>query len=145
VTTKLKALQEFQEVCSLPSNESEPSLTSKEGVLLILPYWPRLYTRLANDTDRRVREATQKAHLVVVSRVGRDLAPFLKALVPSWHVLCSDPHIPASIHAKSAFSQAFNGDSTKSRDAILFCQSEILAYIAQNLLQHTASTLSDPK
>ena len=59
-----KALQEFQEVCSLPSNESEPSLTSKEGVLLILPYWPRLYTRLANDTDRRVREATQKAHLV---------------------------------------------------------------------------------
>ena len=82
---------------------------------------------------------------LVVSRVGRDLAPFLKALVPSWHVLCSDPHIPASIHAKSAFSQAFNGDSTKSRDAILFCQSEILAYIAQNLLQHTASTLSDPK
>ena len=59
-----KALQEFQEVCSLPSNESEPCLTSKEGVLLILPYWPRLYTRLANDTDRRVREATQKAHLV---------------------------------------------------------------------------------
>ena len=59
-----KALQEFQEVCSLPINESEPCLTSKEGVLLILPYWPRLYTRLANDTDRRVREATQKAHLV---------------------------------------------------------------------------------
>jgi hypothetical protein len=82
---------------------------------------------------------------LVVSRVGRDLAPFLKALVPSWHVLCSDPHIPASIHAKSAFLQAFNGDSAKSRDAILFCQLEILAYIAQNLLQHTASTLSDPK
>ena len=31
---------------------------------LILPYWPRLYSRLANEQDRRVREATQKAHLV---------------------------------------------------------------------------------
>ena len=71
-----KALQEFQEVCSLPSNESEPSLTSKEGVLLILPYWPRLYTRLANDTDRRVREATQKAHLV-----GKEIKHLHKCMV----------------------------------------------------------------
>ena len=71
-----KALQEFQEVCSLPSNESEPSLTSKEGVLLILPYWPRLYTRLANDTDRRVREATQKAHLV-----GKEIKQLHKCMV----------------------------------------------------------------
>ena len=81
----------------------------------------------------------------VVSRVGRDLAPFLKALVPSWHVSCSDPHIPASTMAKAAFLQAFNGDASKSRDAILFCQLEILTFIGQNLLQHTASTLSDPK
>ena len=48
----------------MPTNESDPCLTSKDGVLLILPYWPRLYTRLSNDTDRRVREATQKAHFV---------------------------------------------------------------------------------
>ena len=33
-------------------------------MLLVLPYWPRLYARLANDQDRRVREATQKAHLI---------------------------------------------------------------------------------
>ena len=80
-----------------------------------------------------------------MSRVGRDLAPFLKALVPSWHISCSDPHVPASAIAKSAFLQAFNGDAAKSRDAILFCQLEILTFICQNLIQHTASTLSDPK
>ena len=33
-------------------------------MLLILPYWPRLYSRLCNDQDRRVREMTQKAHFV---------------------------------------------------------------------------------
>ena len=39
-------------------------MTSDAGMLLILPYWPRLYSRLCNDQDRRVREMTQKAHFV---------------------------------------------------------------------------------
>mgnify|MGYP007022690594 CR=1 FL=1 len=38
--------------------------TSEAGILLIMPYWPRLYTRLSNDQDRRVREMAQKAHWV---------------------------------------------------------------------------------
>lgn len=84
-------------------------------------------------------------YFLVVSRVGRDLAPYLKSLVPSWHLSCSDPHLPASSLALKAFLKAFNGDETKLRDAILFCQAEIVSAITENLLQHTPSTLSDPK
>ena len=33
------------------------------SVKALLPFWPRLYSKLASDSDRRVREAAQKAHL----------------------------------------------------------------------------------
>jgi hypothetical protein len=53
-----------------------------------------LYQRLSCDVDRRVREAAQKAHLVVIGVVGRDLAPHLKALAPAWYISKADPHLP---------------------------------------------------
>ena len=80
-----------------------------------------------------------------MSRVGRELAPYLKALVPTWHLSCSDPHIPAAIMAKKAFLQAFNGDEAKHVDAVLFCQMEVLSLISDNLLHQTPTTLSDAK
>ena len=55
-----QALQEFCDLCS----KEDDLKTSEAGMLLIMPYWPRLYSRLANDQDRRVREMAQKAHLV---------------------------------------------------------------------------------
>ena len=55
-------MQEFCENCE--DGGGENPITSRDGMLLILPYWPRLYNRLASDTDRRVREATQKAHSI---------------------------------------------------------------------------------
>ena len=82
--------------------------------------------------------------LLVVERVGRQLAPYLKSLAPSWHLSCSDPHLPASALASKALTSAFP-DAIKKREAIIFCQQEILSSITENLLQHTPSTLSDAK
>ena len=59
-----QALQEFHDLCESGGINQDESKTSEAGMHLILPYWPRLYSRLANEQDRRVREATQKAHLV---------------------------------------------------------------------------------
>ena len=81
----------------------------------------------------------------MVSRVGRDLAPYLKALAPSWYLSCSDPHAPAASMAKSAFQKAFHDESAKLREAIMFCKEEILALLLQNLIHHTPNSLSDPK
>ncbi len=55
-----------------------------------------MYQRLAIDVDRRVREAGQKAHLVMIGIVGRDLAPHLKALAPAWYLSRADPHPPVN-------------------------------------------------
>lgn len=41
------------------------------------------------------------------------------------------------------FKAAFPG--SKSNDAILFCQEEILTYINENLVSHSANTISNPK
>ena len=79
-----------------------------------------------------------------MERLGRQIAPYLKLLTPSWHLSCSDPHLPASALASKAFTIAFP-DEAKRREALIFCQQEILSMITENLLQHTASTLSDAK
>lgn len=34
-----------------------------ESIKATLPFWPRLYSKLSNDNDRRVREYAHKAHL----------------------------------------------------------------------------------
>ena len=60
----LPLFQALQEFCDLCNKEDDDVKTSEAGMLLILPYWPRLYSRLSNDQDRRVREMTQKAHWV---------------------------------------------------------------------------------
>ena len=53
VTTKLKALQEFLD---LSATATEPDM------LAVLPFWPSVYSKLATDTDRRVRE---QAHIAL--------------------------------------------------------------------------------
>ena len=83
--------------------------------------------------------------LPVISRVGREVAPYLKSMASTWHISCCDPHIPASTLALKAFSTAFNGDEIKHREAIFFAQNEVLTNISDNLLVLTPSTLSDPK
>ena len=37
--------------------------TDLEKIKSVLPFWPRLYCKLSNDNDRRVREYAHKAHL----------------------------------------------------------------------------------
>ena len=52
-----QALQEFQsQLESL--DPSDPN-----SVKPLLPFWPRIYAKIAADHDRRVREAAQKANL----------------------------------------------------------------------------------
>ena len=67
-----QAVQEFVELC--------PALSESEARAL-LPFWPRIYSRVALDQDRRVREAAQKAHLEGEFRKKRAIA-----ITPS----CSD-------------------------------------------------------
>lgn len=71
-TTKLKALQEFSELCQ-KADAAE--------VKAILPFWPRLYSQLCGDTEHRVREAAHNSHKAVIAKVKKHLAPYLKEII----------------------------------------------------------------
>lgn len=135
VVTKLKAIQEFQGLCT----EKE-----EEDIVSLLPHWPRLYNRLSMDHDKRVREATQQMFIKVVSRVKRNLAPHLKAIMGCWLMSQNDPYAPAGSGAKVAFRKAFTLQE-KQGNAVAFCKGEVLQLYKDNLFKETAETLSDPK
>ncbi|KAK3915910.1 E3 ubiquitin-protein ligase listerin [Frankliniella fusca] len=128
------ALQEFSQLC----NSSEP-----DQVLAILPFWPRLYSLLALDVEHRVREASHVAHRSVVSKVKRNIAPYLKQLAGPWFVAQCDTYAPAASAATLAFNETF--PPKKMSEAIAFCQEEILNYIYENLIVHTPQTLCNVK
>ena len=45
--------------------------TPTESAKALLPFWPRIYNKVANDNDRRVREFAHRAHLQ--GMVGDDI------------------------------------------------------------------------
>ncbi|CAB4056024.1 LTN1 [Lepeophtheirus salmonis] len=99
--TRLKAVGEFNELMEE---------TGTVHVTKIIPYWPRMYSKIANDHDRRIRTAAQQAHLNVVKHAGREIAPQLKSLASTWFISCSDPHAPAASLAFKSFSIFFDGN-----------------------------------
>ncbi|XP_078698353.1 E3 ubiquitin-protein ligase listerin-like isoform X4 [Branchiostoma floridae x Branchiostoma belcheri] len=134
VTTKLKAIQEFGGLCKE---------RSEEAVKGALPYWPRLYNRIAVDHDRRVREASQVAFQQLVLKVGRSLAPHLKHVMGIWLLSQCDTYVPSADAARLAFSTAF--PHNKQAEALVFCKHEVLTHLQDNLFKQTPQTMSDPK
>lgn len=61
----------------------------------------------------------------VVSRVKRNLAPHLKAIMGCWLMSQNDPYAPAGSGAKVAFRKAFTLQE-KQGNAVAFCQGEVL-------------------
>lgn len=133
-TTKLKALQEFSELCM----ESEP-----DAVKATLPYWSRIYCQLCGDADHRVREAAHLSHKSVIAKVKKYLAPYLKEIIGPWFTSQFDTHAPSASAAVAAFQEAFSPQ--KFAEAIAFCQDEILAYYFENLTVHTPESLNNAK
>uniref|UniRef100_A0A182S985 E3 ubiquitin-protein ligase listerin n=1 Tax=Anopheles maculatus TaxID=74869 RepID=A0A182S985_9DIPT len=133
-TTKKKALVEFTELMNT---------LELDVVKAVLPFWPRLFVNLSTDAEHRVREATQQAQAAIVSRAGKEIAPFLKQLAPAWISSQYDTYGPAASAALNSFNSAF--PPGKVSDVFVFCENEILEYYTKNLTVHTAITLSNPK
>lgn len=133
-TTKYKALQEFATLCQ------DAEMLTVEGML---PFWPRFYCALSIDIDHRVREAAQLAHAAVVKRAGKRIAMYLKQLAGTWFTSQYDTYPPAASAATNSFNSTF--PPWKMVNAIVHCQCEILLYISNNIIVHTAQTLSTQK
>ncbi|ELT92500.1 hypothetical protein CAPTEDRAFT_134741 [Capitella teleta] len=131
---RVQALQELTTLCQEKDSES---------VKTVLPFWPRIYSKISMDQDRRVREACQQSHEHLCMKVHRDLAPHLRSLIGAWVLAQCDPYAPASSVAKAAFNAAF--PPAKQPAAIAFCKQQIFSMMYENVLTHTPQTLSDPK
>lgn len=129
-----QALQEFAILCQ------DAELSAVEGML---PFWPRFYCALSIDIDHRVREAAQLAHAAVVKRIGKGIAMYLKQLAGAWFTSQYDAYPPAASAAVNSFNSTF--PPWKIVSAIVHCQCEILLYISNNIIVHTAQTLSTQK
>ncbi|PFX16827.1 E3 ubiquitin-protein ligase listerin, partial [Stylophora pistillata] len=133
-TPSQKAVQEFTELCK--------NLTV-EAVESALPFWPRLFNKLALDVDHKVREATQQAMEQLVLRVGRNLAPHLRYIIGPWLCTQFDTYAVVASSARKSFHAAFSEE--KQTDVIMFCRKELFEFFQDNILTQTSSTLSDPK
>lgn len=131
--TRLKAVQEFAEHCI----EKDTNIVKN-----VLPFWPRLFNKLALDFDRRIREAAHQANGKLMSKVKREIAPYLKSIMGVWLLGQCDFYAPAASVAQDIFSTTF--PTNKQADALMFCKSEIFSYFKDNLFELTAKTMSDP-
>uniref|UniRef100_H2YUW7 E3 ubiquitin-protein ligase listerin n=1 Tax=Ciona savignyi TaxID=51511 RepID=H2YUW7_CIOSA len=123
VTTKLKALAELIELSQ--NNDSDKSVS-------MLPNWPRIYNRLSEDSDRRVREGLQQTHHAIVTKVGKEIAPFLKGLFGAWWIATCDAYAPVASAAWNAFSAAFPTPAKQGK-VLVFCHQEILHAVKSNV------------
>lgn len=133
-TTRLKALQELTDLVK------EKDVELVKGAL---PFWPRLYNKLALDNDRRVREATHRAHEQLCLKVKRGLAPHAKAMVGAWLAGQCDPFAPAASAAKAAFAAAF--PSAKQAQVLSFFSQELFSYFSDMILVQTPATMPDSR
>jgi hypothetical protein len=99
-TTKVKALEDLEKwVKAQPEDEEAGSNPCMEAI----GPWIKLYIKLTTDVDRRVRLLTNNVHMLLVKRVGRKLAPYLKEVIGAWVGTFFDPSKDVARAASDAF------------------------------------------
>ncbi|KAL8237342.1 hypothetical protein R6Q59_018423 [Mikania micrantha] len=122
-TTKLKALTTLSTLLKEKS---------AKDVSLIIPQWVFEYKKLLQDYNRDVRRATHDTMAILVSTIGRDLAPHLKSLMGPWWFSQFDPVHEVSQAAKRSLQAAFPAQE-KRLDALMLCTDEVFLYLEENL------------
>ncbi|KAG5456777.1 MAG: hypothetical protein BJ554DRAFT_3382 [Olpidium bornovanus] len=130
-TTKVRALDELN---AYVDGNDDGALA---GLAVV---WPKLFNRLAGDTDRRVRQAAHAAHRNLTCRLGRRVAPMLREISGTWVSGRFDTHREVAKAATDSLAGVFPGG--KLKDALAFCQAELLKYSRENALEKTAEMLS---
>ncbi|KAM7536797.1 hypothetical protein Aperf_G00000081614 [Anoplocephala perfoliata] len=108
--TKQKALDNL--ISLLREENGEENYVKSKDVISasVLPFWPRLFNKLACDEDRRVRELSQVAMHAIAKRLGRKLSPCLKEIIVTWTFATVDFYDSISKAALVGLSDTFPGD-----------------------------------
>ncbi|KAF9586418.1 hypothetical protein BGW38_005358 [Lunasporangiospora selenospora] len=152
-TTKVRALDDLEKwIKAQPIDEptnsddatgSAPKQQTSAACQEAIGPWVKLYIKLTTDVDRRVRLMTNNVHALLVKRVGKKLAPYLKEVIAAWIGTFFDPTRDVARVAMESFKGAF--PDSKQEQVISFCLQDIIYYISEVLLEKTPETLSDPR
>ena len=76
------------------------------------------------DIDAKVRENTHLAMTALISRVKRNLAPYLKSIMGAWIMSSNDTYPTVASAAQRSFRTAFPAE--KQENAIIFCKHQTI-------------------
>jgi len=62
-----------------------------------------LFVKLGIDVDRRVRYATHSCHFIIVTKVKKKIAPYLKEIIAVWIISLFDQSKDVAKMANDAF------------------------------------------
>jgi len=96
-TTKVRALEDLEKWVRAQPEDDEAACQEAIGP------WIKLYIKLTTDVDRRVRLMTNNVHFLLVKRVKKGLAPYLKDVVAAWVGTFFDPTRDVARVAVEAF------------------------------------------
>lgn len=100
-TTKVRALEDLEKwVRAQPEDDEAGSSAACQEAI---GPWIKLYIKLTTDVDRRVRLMTNNVHLLLVKRVKKKLAPYLKEVIAAWIGTFFDPTRDVARVAMEAF------------------------------------------
>ncbi|KAG0215792.1 hypothetical protein BGX28_008102 [Mortierella sp. GBA30] len=139
-TTKVRALEDLEKWIKAQPEDDETGIVACQEAI---GPWIKLYIKLTTDVDRRVRLMTNNVHLLLVKRIKKKLAPYLKEVVAAWIGTFFDPTRDVARVALEAFKSAF--PDNKREQVVSFCLQDIIYYISEILLNKTPETLSDPR
>ncbi|KAJ3103222.1 hypothetical protein HK100_004241, partial [Physocladia obscura] len=105
--------------------------------------WPKIFNKSALDVERKIRENFVACQAIMFTRLKKEMAPVLKQLIGTWLCLMFDnSSTEVAKLATESFQKAF---PSKQADVLTFCQSEICNFVSDNILYHTAESLSDAR
>ena len=115
------------------------SNADKDESIEFTQYWFKSYYSLVLDVDPSIRLHTASANSTLVKNLEKDLAPFLKILVPCWICSMVDPANDVALISKNSFDTCF---PDKKANVFYFCRQEIIDFIIDHLLKQTPASLS---
>lgn len=102
-----------------------------------------LFNKLAIDVDRKVRESALQIQRYLAQTAPKRLAPILKKIIGTWIAVRFDVSKEVAILGKESFRSSFSEEKTEQ--VLVFCQADLLAFLANIILEQSVQSMSDPR
>eukprot|EP00055_Hartaetosiga_balthica_P016078 m.99841 g.99841 ORF g.99841 m.99841 type:complete len:1360 (-) comp9034_c2_seq1:5045-9124(-) len=139
--SKLKKRDQTTRIKSLTELLKRMETLSEEEIGNVVVHWPRLYARLTPDSNRRIRELTQRVWKMLSLNGKKKIMPVLQSVMGAWLCAMFDTNESVSSIATSAFEETFTEE--RRIPSIVFCQADILKYINRNICETNFQTLQE--